>query len=370
MWVKIGFSVLLVVVAVALPGLSVVTGAPAALANPFLPAKVLAAPAAVQPAVSPSLSARPQDAPAPMMGMMGTSMPMTSTMSMQMEDMGRMMQMMGMMMQMMGQMQYMAGSDMGMMGGMHAAVPMTGTMGMSSSMPMTSTQSVHMQSMGMMMQMMAMMLQMMGHGQGMMGATVPMTSTMPMTGTMGMMAGEMGMMDPMAAMMEMMQGMMGGMMGGMMSGETMGATAPALPVTVTATLSDSASAPAASAPVTATLLPQTFQAGAVAVTVQPLNLGAQAKDTLDFAVRLETHTGSLDDDLSKLAMLRVGEVEVPASAWEAPRGGHHIDGILSFPAVDAGGNPLLAGATEAVLIFRGLAGAGEQELTWAVASPE
>jgi hypothetical protein len=191
---------------------------------------------------------------------------------------------------------------------------------------------------------------------GGMGMTGGVDATMPMTGTMGMMPGEMGMM----GMMSQMQGMMGS---GMMGGVAVTAT---VPVTTPVTESE----PSASAPAAASLLSQTVQAGMVGVTVQPLNLGTQGTDTLDFEVKLETHSGSLDDDLSKLAVLRVGDVEVAASAWAAPSGGHHIDGILSFPAVDTSGKPILEGATEISLILRDLAGAGEQVLTWALAGSE
>jgi uncharacterized protein (DUF305 family) len=202
---------------------------------------------------------------------------------------------------------------------------------------------------------------------GDMGMMPGMHATEPMTGTMPMMAGDMDMMAHMMGMMSGMQSMIGnmGMMGemdmmhGMMGGEPVTAT---VPLTESATSADDADA--------ASLPSQTIQAGMVSVTVQPLNLGAEGVDKLEFEVKLETHTGSLEEDLSELAMLRAGDAEVAASVWNAPSGGHHIVGILSFPAVDENGEPILAGATEVSLIFSDLAGAGEQVLTWDLAGAE
>ena len=82
-------------------------------------------------------------------------------------------------------------------------------------------------------------------------------------------------------------------------------------------------------------------------------------------------TRAAEELVVESALLRlIQQVEVPARAWNAPSGGHHIDGILRFPAVDASGNPILAGAGEVTLIFHDLAGAGEQVLTWALADSE
>lgn len=182
-----------------------------------------------------------------------------------------------------------------------------------------------------------------------------------------MMSGEIGMMGQMMGMMSQMQGMMGsGMMVGGMG--MMGGTAPAVPVTTTVPITEGV--PATAAPPATGLLSQTLQVGAVAVTVQPRNLGAPEGDRLDFEVTLETHSGSLEQDLGKLAVLRIGDVEVPASGWDAPSGGHHVEGILSFPALNANGKPILVGATELSLTFHDLAGAGDQVLTWSLAGSE
>lgn len=85
--------------------------------------------------------------------------------------------------------------------------------------------------------------------------------------------------------------------------------------------------------------------GAVAVAVTPLNVG-QAGTTLDFGVAMNTHSVELSMDLASLATLTTDTgVEVAASSWDAPLGGHHATGVLSFPA----GDSLLEGAATLTL---------------------
>lgn len=183
--------------------------------------------------------------------LVGTSQPMTDTMTMtntpaiKNVGMGRTMQMMGQMMQMMGEMQDMMGNTMPMscsmpMAGtmtmtgtmpMMGTMPMTGTMPMSCSMPMTRAMAMGSADMSQMMaQMMNQMQTMMGAGMdmGAMGSSMPMTGsmsmmdTMPMTNMMGMKNADRGhtmrMMGLMMQMMGEMQDMMGvGMGAGAMS---------------------------------------------------------------------------------------------------------------------------------------------------------
>jgi len=74
--------------------------------------------------------------------------------------------------------------------------------------------------------------------------------------------------------------------------------------------------------------------GAVIVEITPKNFTAE---TLDFNVSLNTHSVDLSMDLSTLATLTTDTgVTVPASLWDAPRGGHHVEGTLQFPASVAG----------------------------------
>jgi len=79
---------------------------------------------------------------------------------------------------------------------------------------------------------------------------------------------------------------------------------------------------------------QRSSAGGVAVAVTPKNLGAGVK-SWDFKVALDTHSGSLDDDLVKTAALfdDKGGRYVPVQ-WEgAGPGGHHREGVLKFKPV-------------------------------------
>lgn len=85
-----------------------------------------------------------------------------------------------------------------------------------------------------------------------------------------------------------------------------------------------------------------------------------------FSITLDTHTVDLDGyDLSRLAALRVDGSEVAPMSWDAPKGGHHREGRLVFPATTADGRPLIdASTTEIVLVVRGIAGVEERVLTW------
>ena len=88
--------------------------------------------------------------------------------------------------------------------------------------------------------------------------------------------------------------------------------------------------------------------GAVAVSVTPLNIGQDAT-SMDFEVALNTHSVDLSMDLAKLATLTTDtSVTVSATSWDAPRGGHHVSGVLSFPA-SVDGAALLEGAARITL---------------------
>ena len=91
--------------------------------------------------------------------------------------------------------------------------------------------------------------------------------------------------------------------------------------------------PASSQPATrdgAGLGEQTSQAGAVAIVATWLDGGTPAA-----RVVLDTHSVNLDGfDLKELARARLdGGAWVAPSAWDAPRGGHHRAGTLTFAAL-------------------------------------
>ena len=100
-------------------------------------------------------------------------------------------------------------------------------------------------------------------------------------------------------------------------------------------------------------LTRTSNARAVTVEVTPLNLG-QGSGTLDFQVALETHSIDLDYDFASISVLRddAGN-DYRAAAWEGPRGGHHLSGVLRF----AGAQQIMASSPRQLeLRIHGVAG--------------
>lgn len=104
--------------------------------------------------------------------------------------------------------------------------------------------------------------------------------------------------------------------------------------------------------------------GAVTVSVTPLNLG-EASATLDFEVALDTHSVELSMDLAQLATLRTDTgLTIPAAAWDAPRGGHHVTGVLTF-ATSGADQGILKDAASIVLTIENL-DASARTFTWNV----
>ncbi|MGE5338234.1 MAG: hypothetical protein ACM3PU_10415 [Gemmatimonadota bacterium] len=69
----------------------------------------------------------------------------------------------------------------------------------------------------------------------------------------------------------------------------------------------------------------------VGIRATPVEIAAGAKSWA-FEVRLDTHSGQLDDDLTREAVLvdEAGRHHAPV-AWEgSPPGGHHRQGVLRF----------------------------------------
>lgn len=85
-----------------------------------------------------------------------------------------------------------------------------------------------------------------------------------------------------------------------------------------------------------------------------------------FTIVMDTHAVDLDGfDLARLAALRVdGGDELAPVGWDAPPGGHHREGTLTFPA-EQGGKPVIDAQTRIIeLIVRDVAGVPERVLTW------
>lgn len=100
---------------------------------------------------------------------------------------------------------------------------------------------------------------------------------------------------------------------------------------------------------------QTNEGGQVTIkaTLQDANSASSFKITMD------THAVDLDGyNLAKLAVLRTNQGQiVQPTGWDAPKGGHHREGTLTFPAI--------APDTRTVdLIIRNVADVPERTLTW------
>ena len=93
---------------------------------------------------------------------------------------------------------------------------------------------------------------------------------------------------------------------------------------------------------------RTDQQGAIIFEITPLNLNAPT-DTLEFDVVLTTHSIDLSMDLATLSTLTTDTgVSVDATLWDAPLGGHHVEGKLIFPATKEG-KLILEGARKLTL---------------------
>jgi Spy/CpxP family protein refolding chaperone len=120
---------------------------------------------------------------------------------------------------------------------------------------------------------------------------------------------------------------------------------------------------------TPTPLTQEDTQGGVTVSATLLTPDKPRPDgTLAVQVKLDTHAVDLDAyALEKLAVLRDSQGrQVPALGLESPSGsGHHREGVLSFPATDASGRPLLGPEAKAViLMLRGIGGVPERVFQW------
>jgi len=175
-------------------------------------------------------------------------------------------------------------------------------------------------------------------------------ATLPTLGLMLLLSGVvpaqsrmMGMMGP-----QMMQQMMRGMIGGGVGGQ------PQSPQQMAGSLRK---------------LTQEGTQGPVTVSVTLLTPDKPRADgKLAAQVKLDTHTVNLDQyQLEKLALLRDAQGrEVPALGLESPSaGGHHREGVLTFPETDASGMPLLSHEAKTLtLILRGIGGVAERVFRW------
>lgn len=96
---------------------------------------------------------------------------------------------------------------------------------------------------------------------------------------------------------------------------------------------------------------QVDEQGAIVIEVTPLNLNTPA-EKLEFEISMNTHSVDLSMDLALLATLTTDAgITVDAAGWDAPRGGHHVNGKLLFPST-VDGTSVLAGATDITIQIR------------------
>lgn len=109
-------------------------------------------------------------------------------------------------------------------------------------------------------------------------------------------------------------------------------------------------------------LVRTDSQGMVTVKTTPINLD-KAGDTLKFDVVMDTHSVELSMDLTTIASLTTDTgLTIQASKWDAPSGGHHAEGMLSFPAMKDG-KSILDGAKKLTLTITGIDNA-TRTFTW------
>ncbi|MBI2953416.1 MAG: hypothetical protein HYY30_03820 [Chloroflexi bacterium] len=115
-------------------------------------------------------------------------------------------------------------------------------------------------------------------------------------------------------------------------------------------------------------LTQTSQEGSVTIKATWENPSEAGTSPVRFAIVMDTHSVDLDSyDLGKLAMLRTDQgIEVAPDMWDAPPGGHHRSGQLTFPQT-SGGQPVIGPQTARIeLVIRDVAGVKERSLQWEV----
>lgn len=102
------------------------------------------------------------------------------------------------------------------------------------------------------------------------------------------------------------------------------------------------------------------------VTVEVTWQGATAEPV--FKVVMDTHAVDLDGyDLRQTAVLRTEDgSELRPTGWDAPKGGHHREGLLTFPSATPDGKPVVTAGRAIELIIRDVAGVPERKYRWII----
>ncbi len=102
--------------------------------------------------------------------------------------------------------------------------------------------------------------------------------------------------------------------------------------------------------------------GNVTVEIKPENL-SKPDSSLFFDVAINTHMVDLSMELAKLTTLSTTTGQtVQAKQWDAPQGGHHISGKLSFPT-HINSKSILDGARNITLTIKDV-DVSERVFTW------
>ena len=110
-------------------------------------------------------------------------------------------------------------------------------------------------------------------------------------------------------------------------------------------------------------LTQIKNENAVTVEVTPLNITGSGS-TLDFRVALNTHSGDLNYDVTKVVVLRDSRNnEYAPTGWDGSSGGHHVEDILKF---DGRADILKPGVTSLSLELKGIAQVPSRQFQWNV----
>ncbi len=117
------------------------------------------------------------------------------------------------------------------------------------------------------------------------------------------------------------------------------------------------------APTEASGMTRTSEGGQVTIKVtwQGRNAGPV------FTVEMDTHAVDLDSyDLRQLAVLRTDQgQEMQPNGWNAPAGGHHRTGTLTFPVTTASGTPVIGPNTRTIeLMIRNVSSIPERSFQW------
>lgn len=72
----------------------------------------------------------------------------------------------------------------------------------------------------------------------------------------------------------------------------------------------------------------------VVVKIKPQVCDEFCENEAAFEVSLTTHEGDLSLDLVRVSTLEVDGKILQAKSWDGGSGGHHLNGTLTFPAID------------------------------------